>query len=95
MTRAPALFLLESLAADYGLRTVGLERTAPSASAAGWTGATSTLERLSRESSGPLIRSTRANPLRDALLDRDDTVFAWWMAPAHRPIHSGITVIST
>ena len=95
LTRAPALFLLESLAADYGLRTVGLERVAPAASGAGWTGATSTLERFSRERSGRVVSSTRAKPMRDALLDQDDTVFAWWMAPVHRPIRSGITVIST
>jgi hypothetical protein len=92
LTRAPALFLLESLAADYGLRTVGLERAHP---AAGWAGATSRLERLSQERSGRrLLCSTRAEPMRDALLDQDDTVFAWWMAPVHRPIHCGITVIS-
>jgi hypothetical protein len=71
LTRAPALFLLESLAADYGLRTIGVERAGRR-----------------------LLSSTRANLMRDALLDQDDTVFAWWMAPVHRPIHAGITVIS-
>jgi hypothetical protein len=72
LTRAPALFLLESLAADYGLRTVGVE-----------------------QAGRRLLCATREEPIRNALLDGDDTIFAWWMAPVHRPIHAGITVIST
>ncbi len=86
LTRAPALFLLEALAADYGLRTVGFER-APSAGSAVVEGLYQAHERR--------VCSRRAKPMRDALLDRDDAPFVWLMAPLHRPIHSGVRVIPT
>jgi hypothetical protein len=84
LTRAPALFLLEPLAAEYGLRTVGLER-APRAGCAA-------LDNLCH---GPQRRRSAVGrePIREAMLVGDEAAFAWWMAPVRRPMHAGVTVI--
>jgi hypothetical protein len=84
LTRAPALFLLEPLAREYGLRTVGLLR-APS------TGCAALLDLCL----GP---QRQRNPVgRDlfhqSLLDEDHAAFAWWMAPVRRPLQAGVTVV--
>lgn len=86
LTRAPALFLLEPLAGEYGLRTVGLQR-APSAGCAA----------LVNLCHGPERRRSPVSPeaLQGALLAGDDAAFAWWMAPVRRPLHAGVTVIPT
>jgi hypothetical protein len=84
LTRAAGLFLLEPLAADYGLRTVGVRR----APAAGRT----VLESVCRRSDTP-PRPVGVGAYREALLAGDDTAFAWWMAPVRRPRHAGVTVI--
>jgi len=86
LTRAPALFLLQPLAGEYGLRTVGIER-APSAGCA-------VLAGLCR---GPERRSSPVSPelVRGALLEGDAAAFAWWMAPVRRPLRAGVTVIPT
>jgi len=84
LTRAPALFLLEPLANEYGLRTVGLQR-APSTGCAA----------LVSLCHGPALRPVSAEPIRNALLEGDDAAFAWWMAPVRRPLRAGVTVIPT
>ncbi len=90
LPRSPVLFLLEPLAQEYGLRTVGLERAPPSGCVA--------LENLRpgrRGSPGEHGRPLSMEPIRRALLERDDAVFAWWMAPVRRPLHSGVMVMPT
>jgi hypothetical protein len=82
LTRASTLFLLEPLVSEYGLRTVGLQRT-PEACRDALTG-------LCREQAR---RPVSPEPVRKALLEEDNAVFAWWMAPVHPPLHPGITVI--
>ena len=82
LPRAPALFLLEPLAHEYGLRTVGLER-APSTGAAVLT----TLPH--RRSRRPAI----AEQIRQALLEEDDAVFAWYMAASRPPMRTDVAVI--
>jgi hypothetical protein len=84
LTRAPALFLLEPLAGEYGLRTVGLLR-APSAGCAALASLCQGPQRQRR----PVSR----DPIQRALLDEDRATFAWWMAPVRRPMHAGIVVI--
>lgn len=86
LTRAPALFLLEPLAAEYGLRTVGLLR----APAAGCTALASLCH-------GPERRRSPVSPepIHGAVLAGDDAAFAWWMAPVRLPLRAGVTVIPT
>ena len=84
LTRAPALFLLEPLARDFGLRTVGLRQAPVPDSAA--------LVALGRASERR--RPVSVEPMQCALLAGDDAIFAWWMAPVRRPLHAGVTVIS-
>ena len=86
LTRAPALFLLEPLATEYGLRTVGLLRASSGSCAA-----------LLSLCHGPERRRTpvSAEPVQRALLEGDDAAFAWWMAPVRRPLRAGVTVIPT
>ena len=82
LTRAPVLFLLEPLAHEYGLRTVGLER-APLAGCAA----------LAKPHARQARRPVSAEPIQRALLEADEAAFAWWMAPVHRPLRTGVTVI--
>jgi hypothetical protein len=86
MTRAPALFLLEQLVADYGLRTVALQRM-PSTAGATY----ETLRRSAPACGGPMHPVL----LRDVLRDGDDAAFVWWMAPLRLPIREGVRVVST
>jgi hypothetical protein len=85
LTRAPALFLLEQLVSDYGLRTVALQRM-PSAAAT-----YATLQQSVRQ------RQSTAPPelLRDALLEGDDAAFVWLMAPVRLPMCRGVSVVAT
>jgi hypothetical protein len=84
LTRAPALFLLEPLALEYGLRTVGLQ-CAPSRGAAA----------LANLCYRPGHHPVSADPIQRALLEGDDAPFAWSMAPLHLPLRAGIRVILT
>jgi hypothetical protein len=85
LTRAPALFLLDPLAHEYGLRTVGLQRISSPGCA--------TLASLCH---GPAWRPVSVEPVQKALLEGDDAAaFAWWMAPVRRPMRAGVTVIPT
>lgn len=84
LTRAPALFLMEPLAHEYGLRTVGLQR-------APLTGG----EVLTNLGHQRTRRTVIAEQIRRALLEHDDAVFAWFMAPLRLPVRPGITVIPT
>jgi hypothetical protein len=86
LTRAPALFLLEPLAAEYGLRTVALVRT-PAAGC----------ESVAALCHPAVPRRTpvSAEPIRMALLGGDAAAFAWLMAPVRPPLREGITVIAT
>jgi hypothetical protein len=86
LTRAPALFLLEPLAREYGLRTVGLLR-APSAGCA----ALVSLCHGPQRQRNPVSRDL----LQRALLEEDDATFAWWMAPVRPPLRPGVVVIPT
>jgi hypothetical protein len=84
LTRAPALFLLEPLASDYGLRTVGLLRAPPAGCAALvnlWHGPQRQRKPVSRDL------------VQQALLNEDHAAFAWWMAPVRRPLRAGVTVV--
>ena len=84
LTRAPALFLLEPLATEYGLRTVGLLR-APSTGCAA-------LAKLCHGPERPW-HPVSPEPVQQALRAGDDATFAWWMAPVRRPLRTGVTVI--
>jgi hypothetical protein len=86
LTRAPALFLLEQLTADYGLRTVALQRIPAAVSDA--------FDDLRR--SGPHGRHV-VNPemVRHALVEGDKAAFAWWMAPVRPPVRDDVMVIAT
>lgn len=83
LTRAPALFLLEPLASEYGLRTVALER-APSHRGV-------FDELCQRPQRHPSVVS--AEPVRSALLAGDEAAFAWRMAPLGRSLHADSIVI--
>ncbi len=78
LTRSPVLFLLEPLAQEYGLRTVGFERS-PAGCAA--------LQNLQPGLHG---RPVNAEPIQRSVLEGDDAAFAWWMAPVRRPLRSGV-----
>jgi hypothetical protein len=84
LTRASALFLLQPLVSEYGLRTVGLRRTPEAGCAA--------LVSLCDEQ---VRRPMSPEPVQKALLEEDHAVFAWWMAPVHPPLHAGVAVIPT
>jgi hypothetical protein len=86
LTRAPAVYLLEPLVADYGLRTIALERTTMGAAAA--------LDTLcvADEKQRPTVGRER---LRNALIERDDSLFVWRMAPRSRPVHADISVLTS
>jgi len=82
LTRAPGLFLLEPLAREYGLRTVGLGRSPRTDCAA-----------FASPCPGQTLRPASMELIHEALLGGDDTAFVWRMAPVRRPLRTGITVI--
>lgn len=83
LTRATALFLLEPLASEFGLRTVGLQRTP----LGGCMSLTSLCERPARAAVSP-------EPMEKALLEDDHAAFAWVMAPVKRPLRAGVRVVT-
>lgn len=82
LTRAGALFLLEPLTSEFGLRTVGLQR----APEGGCRSLASLCERPRRVATSP-------EPMERALLEDDRAAFAWVMAPVKKPRRAGVRVI--
>ena len=83
LTRAPALFLLEPLTAEYGLRIVEI---APAAAAP--------FTQIQNLCAAPSKRRRPANlDLLHAALHDSDAAFAWYMSPVHRSTRSDVKVI--